>query len=88
MTIEAFDLEDDLFFFFENNVDTCSRGVVATTLFLSSATLKISLIVLVFLAALVLIGELPTMYVNKGKVSRLIYPKILSLDWFVPLETL
>lgn len=78
LTKKAFDIKVIFFFFFKNDIDTCYRKVVDATLFLSSTTLKTSLIVLVFLVALALVGRLLlTRYVNKEKVSRLIRVFIL-----------
>lgn len=57
--------------------------------FLPFVAPKIFLLVLILLVDLVLVDRLlPIRYVNRGKVSRLIYPKvfILFLDCFVPLE--
>lgn len=80
LAVEAFNPGDVIFFFFRNNVGTYDKEVIAATLFLSSAVQKVSIIVLIFFISLVLIDELFFVrYVSRGKVGRLILPKVFIL---------
>lgn len=72
LAVEVFDLRDDLFFYFKNDIGICDKGVIAGTLFLSSAMPKTSLVVLILLTSLALIDRLlPIRHINRWKVSRL-----------------
>lgn len=88
-TVEAFDIGDVFFFFHENNIDTYCREVLVFSLSLSTIMPRTYLVVLVFF--LVDGGcLLPTEYVSKKDVNRLILPRvfIFFFCWFVPLEIL
>lgn len=76
--MEAFDIEDVLFFFFRSNIDTYCRRVLALFPSLSIMVPKTFLVVLVFF----LVGEryvLPIRYINREDVGRLILPRVLIL---------
>lgn len=89
LTVKVFDLEDVLFFFLGNNVSTCSRRLVATTLLLSSVVPEISWVVLILLTSLALVGGLLlNKHISRKKVSRLNLPKDLVFGWFMALKKL
>ena len=88
LAVKAFNL-GDIFFFYRNYVGTYSKKIMAKTLFLSFAILKISLIILIFFIDLASVDELFfTKYVNKGRVSRHVFFKvfIFFFCWSIPLE--
>ena len=87
--IEVFDLEDVFFFFLGSNGDTCHGRVLALSPSLFTTVLRTFLVVLI----LFLVGGrylLPTKYVSKEDVDRLILSKvfIFFFRWSVPSETL
>lgn len=88
---KALNVGNVIFFFFDNDIETYYREVLAMTLFLLIITLKTFLVVLVFF--MVLVGRkllFPTRYVSKGGVNRFIVPKVLIfiLSWLIALEVL
>ena len=56
-TEKVFDIGNDIFFFFGNDVNICYRKIIAMILFLFSIILKTSLLVLVFFIDLVLLVQ-------------------------------
>lgn len=88
VAVEIFDLEDVFFFLLRNNISTCGRGVVATTLSFSFVAPGTSMVVLIFLASLALMGRLPTKHVSRRRVSGLILPGVLFFGWSMPSEIL
>lgn len=90
LIVKVFNIRNVFFFFFRNDIDTYYRRVMATTLFLSSASPKIFLVILIFFVDLALIGELfSTRYVYKKRINRLVLPKvfILLFCWSISIET-
>ena len=90
---ETFDVREVLFFLLGKGVDTCSRGILASTLSSSTTAPRTSLVVLVLFVGLALVGGrllLPTRYVSRGGISGFILPGvlILLLRWSVTSETL
>lgn len=73
--MEAFDIGDVFFFFHENNIDIYYREVLVFSPSLSTIMPRTYLVVLVFF--LVDGGcLLPTGYVSKEDVNRLIFPRV------------
>lgn len=77
-TMEVFQVGDIFLFFSEINLDICFQNVIAATLFLSPTAPKISLMVRVFFARLVLISGrllelLSIRHINKKNISKLIF---------------
>ena len=74
---------------FKNNVNNYCKRVIATILSLFFVVPKNSFVILIFFISLVLMdGLLPTIYINKERVSKFILPKvfILFFCWFISLE--
>lgn len=72
------------FFFFGKNVDTCCKRVMAAILFLSLIMPKTFLVIFVLFIGLTLVdkrllGLLSTRYVNKRRVSGLIFFEVFIL---------
>lgn len=93
MTVEALDLGDILFFFLDDvSISTYCKKVVATT-FLTLSALRISLVVLIFLASLALVDRKLLVFVTRcvsgRSVSRLSLSGVFLLLFLklVPLET-
>lgn len=77
----------NIFFFSLDTINTYCKGVMVVTMFLSTMILKISLMVLVFFAGLVLMGRrllrvLLTRCISKRSVNGLILPKIFLLFFY------
>ena len=75
-------------FYFNNDIGICGRKVIATSLYLFSATLGTFVVLLVFFADLTLIGRLFTKHIGNKRVSRLNFSKVLFLGGSVFLKIL
>lgn len=79
LAVEVFDRGDVFFFLFKNNIDTYYMRIMATTLFLSFAAPKISLVVLILFIALALISRLLILGIlAEGELVDLFFPESLS----------
>lgn len=81
--VEVLDMGDVLLFFL-NAIDICCKGIIVATLFLPTMASKTFLVVLVLSASLALIGGrllgvLPTKYVSRRIVSKVILLGVLFL---------
>lgn len=89
ITVETLDLEDVFSFFLDDvNVSIRCRGAMAITLSLPPTVPRISLVILVFFINLALVGGHPTRHVSRGRVNKLILPKVFFLSWSVSSGTL
>lgn len=89
LAVKVFDLGDVFFFLFGNDVGTCGKEIIAMTLSLSFVISKTFLMVLIFFANLALVGRLlSTRNISKGKVNRLILPKVLFFGESMPSKAL
>ena len=88
MTGIVFNWGNVLFFLLKNDIDTCGKGVVATTLFLFCAAPGILLVVLVRLAGLALMGGLPNRHVSREKISGFSLSEVFFFLFYrlIPLE--
>lgn len=80
--VEPFNMGDIFFFFLGHDVDTCCKKVIVAILSLPPMTLKTFLVVLVLFVYLALVGKkllglLPTKYISKKSVNKLILLKVI-----------
>lgn len=77
---KVFNMVEIFFFFFNNDINTYYKEILASTLFLPTIVLKTSLVVLVFFINLIDKKLLFSIrYINKGNVSRLYFLKVFIL---------